>query len=624
MMLGRTATLAICIAVTVSIGSALPASSEIPDAATESPRRVLLLHSLGPHFPPWYTITRRFRHELRDQSPYPIDLYEASLQSHRFGPLGEQGAFIEYLRTLFAERGLDLVIAIGAPAARFFLQHRSQIFPSTPMIITGANEKTFSDSVLGQNDTAVANSFDQGKHIEAILQVLPHTTHIAVVMGDSPMEDFWAENLQDSFRPFADRVAFRWLNKLSADDMIRAVRELPAHSAIYYGTVRVDAHGVPQEEDRMFWRIRELGKAPIFSYIDNHFGEGIVGGPLVSSQEIARRTAAAAVRILKGETAGDIKTSAVGLSAPIFDWRELQRWKISEAALPAGSTVEFREPTTWERYRTQILVIAATLLLQALLIFWLLQEHRRRRIAEAESMQRVNELARMNRFATAGQLAASIAHEIRQPLAAISASVSAGLNWLKRQTPDLAEARIAMERAVEQSHRADDVIKGVGAMFKRETPIREQVNLNELIADVIAITAGSMKGKGIVLDAKLTDDARTHVKADPIQLQQVILNLVMNAMEAMRHAGNGARMQMRTEAKAEGAVLVTVTDAGPSVDPEVAEKMFEPFFTTKPGGMGMGLPICRAIVEAHGGSLTGTPNNPHGMEFQIVLPAAAR
>jgi two-component system, LuxR family, sensor kinase FixL len=233
----------------------------------------------------------------------------------------------------------------------------------------------------------------------------------------------------------------------------------------------------------------------------------------------------------------------------------------------------------------------------------------------------VNELARMNRFATAGELSASIAHEIRQPLAAISASGQAALSWLKRQVPNLDEAHKAIETVITESHHADDVIKGVRAMFKHEPTARSEVNLNELIQQVIAVTARPIASNNIVLETHLADDVPPLVMADPVQLQQVILNLVMNAVEAMSHAGHGMRiLALRTEVDPAGTVLLRVMDSGPSVDPKVVKKMFQPFFTTKSSGMGMGLSICQTIVEAHGGQLTAAPNNPYGMEFQIILP----
>jgi signal transduction histidine kinase len=275
----------------------------------------------------------------------------------------------------------------------------------------------------------------------------------------------------------------------------------------------------------------------------------------------------------------------------------------------------------WEQYHTQIVMICAAFLAQTALVGWLTYERRRRLIAEVESHQRVNELARMNRFATAGELSASIAHEIRQPLSAISVSGQAALSWLKRQVPNLDEVRNSLEAIVEESHRADDVIKSVRSMFKHESRVPTEVNLNELIHQVTAVAAEPIKSNNILLETNLTDDIPPLVMADPIQLQQVILNLVMNAVEAMSDPQHKVRILMlRSEARPAGTVLVRVVDSGPRIDPAVVKKMFQSFFTTKSNGMGMGLSICKTIIEAHGGRLTASPSNPHGMEFLITLP----
>jgi Signal transduction histidine kinase regulating C4-dicarboxylate transport system len=163
-------------------------------------------------------------------------------------------------------------------------------------------------------------------------------------------------------------------------------------------------------------------------------------------------------------------------------------------------------------------------------------------------MQQMHEMARMNRFATAGELSASLAHEIRQPLAAISASGRAGLSWLKRQVPNLDEVGEALEMVVKESLRADDVIKGVRAMFKQESTARTKVNLNQLVQQVIALADGPLHSNNIAVETNLTDEVPPLVMADPIQLQQVVLNLLMNAVEAMSHPGHKTRiLRLRTE-----------------------------------------------------------------------------
>jgi C4-dicarboxylate-specific signal transduction histidine kinase len=305
----------------------------------------------------------------------------------------------------------------------------------------------------------------------------------------------------------------------------------------------------------------------------------------------------------------------------LFDWRQMERWGIREASLPAGSEIRFRDLSVWARYQKQILAVGAALALQSILIAWLIYEYRRRQLAEAKSLERVNELARMNRFATAGELAASIVHEIRQPLTAISASGEAGLNFLSRSAPKLDEVREALEAVVEDSHRADDVLKSIRAMFNRESTARTKVNLNGLVRQVLAVAAGPIHSNNIAVRTSLTEDVPPFVMVDAVQLQQVILNLVMNAVEAMSQPGDETRvLQIRTEPASDETVVVRVIDSGPRVDPELVQKMFQPFFTTKPGGMGMGLSICKTIVEAHGGQLMAIANKSSGMEFQITLP----
>jgi C4-dicarboxylate-specific signal transduction histidine kinase len=274
----------------------------------------------------------------------------------------------------------------------------------------------------------------------------------------------------------------------------------------------------------------------------------------------------------------------------------------------------------WEQYHWQIALIVSVILVQAALIVGLLYEHRRRQTAEAYSLQQVNELAQMNRFATAGELSASIAHEVRQPLTTISAAGEAGLIWLKRRVPNLKQARKELESVIKASHRADDILNSVRAMFSHESTARTKVNLDNLVQQVIALAKGPIASNNIAVETNLTAGVPAIVMADAVQLQQVILNLIVNAVEAMSHSDETRVLQVRTEPGPAKTVVASVVDSGPRVDPEVVNKMFQPFFTTKSSGMGMGLSICKTIVEAHGGQLTASPNNPHGMEFKITLP----
>src|SRR5262249_53630441 len=444
--------------------------------------------------------------------------------------------------------------------------------------------------------------------------------------GGAPLDrQTFYRNLKDEIPAVAAQLEIVDLMDLPLAELKKRLAVLSDNMAVIYTGIYYTSEGISYVPAELVSRIAEWANRPVVVNVSSYLNKGAVGGYIVQANPIGQQAGRLALRILGGEGASDIPVVKVP-SQLIFEWPALQRWKISETVLPPGSEIQFRVPSVWEQYRLHILAILAALILQGALITWLLYERWRRQAAEAQSMQQMHEIARMNRFATAGELSASLAHEIRQPLGAISAAGRAGLSWLKRPVPNLDEVREALEMVVKDSLRVDDVIKGVQAMFKHESTARTKVNLNQLVQQVISLAGGPLHLNNIALEMNLTDEVSPLVMADPIQLQQVILNLLMNAVEAMSHPGHETRiLRLRTEVDhSVRTALVRVTDSGPRVDPELVEKMFQPFFTTKSNGMGMGLSICKTIIEAHGGQLTASANNPHGMEFQIILPLHQR
>ena len=236
------------------------------------------------------------------------------------------------------------------------------------------------------------------------------------------------------------------------------------------------------------------------------------------------------------------------------------------------------------------------------------------RVAQAD-------LAHVNRVATMGQLTASIAHEVNQPIAAAVINAQAALRWLKADPPDLDEARLALGRVIDDGGRAGDVIERIRALVAKAPPRTSRFDLNEAVGDVIALTHSEALKQGVSVRTQLATDLPP-VEGDRVQLQQVILNLIVNAIEAMSGADDGPReLRLSTEPDSAGGVLVAVRDSGPGLDPQSEARLFDAFYTTKPEGMGMGLAICRSITEAHGGRLWVSANEPRGAVFQLALPA---
>jgi signal transduction histidine kinase len=589
-------------------------------AATAETKRVVLLHSFGRDFKPWGEYARSIRTELERRSPWRLDITDHSLMTARFSDENPEVLFVEYLLALFAKQAPDLIVSIGAPAASFVQRNRQQLFGRIPMLFTAVEQRRIKFTELTTYDTVVAVAHNFPAIVENILHVLPDTKLIAVVTGDSPNERFWSGEIRREVQPFEKRVAFKWFTGLSFQEMLEQSSALPPHSAIYWFLMSVDGAGISHEGAQALRRLHDVANAPIFSDNESFFGGDLVGGPMHSVGEGADQAVSVALRILSGEKPSDIKLPPTRYATPKFDWRELQRWGISESRLPAGSTLHFREPTAWERYRWQIVLVAVALLGQSLLIGGLFYQRRRRRLAEGEVRHRMSELEHMNRSAAAGEMSASIAHEINQPLAAMVTSGNAGLRWLTRELPDVERAIVAFNRIIADGHRASRVATTVRGMFKKDVLERETLDVNKVLDEVLDFAR-------LELDRYQVSVTRgpTHVLplvlGNRIQLQQVVLNLVRNAAEAMSSTTDRRRiLQVTSEVNEAGDVVVGIRDTGPGIDPNNADRIFGPFFTTKPTGMGMGLSICRSIVESHGGRLSAVPNRPYGAFFQIILP----
>ena len=239
---------------------------------------------------------------------------------------------------------------------------------------------------------------------------------------------------------------------------------------------------------------------------------------------------------------------------------------------------------------------------------------------EREYREVQNELAHANRVATMGQLTASIAHELKQPLSAIMTRGETGLRWLRRQPPEIEKVAESFEQMIRDVTRASDVIDRIHSLVKKHAPRMEKLDINGAILEVVGLIQSEVIKNGVTARMDLAESL-PHIRGDRVQLQQVILNLMINSIQAMSDmAGRERELYVTTEMIASEGVRVSVRDTGPGVSPESLSRLFEPFYTTKPNGMGMGLSICRSIIEDHGGRLWATRLDPQGALFQFTIP----
>ena len=487
------------------------------------------------------------------------------------------------------------------------------------MILTAVEKRRVRYDSLTKNDTVIPVAHNYRAVFDNILRLLPNTKQVVVINGASPNEKFWRGELSWELKPYESRLKLLYFDDTPFVDVLKEASRLPPDTAIFWHLMNVDAAGVAYEGDIGLKMLFAVANAPIFSYDDGFFGGEIVGGPMYSVLESSEKTAAIAVRILSGERAGDIKTPPVLFATPKYDWRQLQRWNISESRLPPGSEILFREPTGWQRYSWQIALITTVILLQAGLISALLREHRRRKFSEVQSRQRMAELARVIRFSTAGELTASIAHEINQPLGSILMNAETADAILKSPTPDIAELKDIVKDILQDDQRASEVIRRMRSLLKKAPFELKNFDLNDVVRETLGFFSSLAIGRKFELVSLITPEALP-ILGDRIQLQQVILNLVINGIDAMKNTPNENRNISIRTSRVENFAQLSVSDRGSGIPEDKLKEVFEPFFTSKAEGMGMGLSIARTIVEAHNGLISAKNRDHGGATFRIKLP----
>jgi len=361
--------------------SVLLSAFAAPCLAAE-PKRVLVVHSFGTVAPPFTIHSTAFETELVAKMEGRVDLDEVSLDMARYADPHLQDALADYVEKRQAQWHPDLVVPIGSPAGVFVAQYRQRLFPDVPIVYCGMDQRRLPPGALTNNAAFIGENFDLAGFVNDILEIAPATKNIAVVNGASPIEKYWTEAFRKAFQPFTNRINFIWLDDLPFDQMLERVSKLPPDSAVFLILLVRDAAGVSHNADEALQRMHGVANAPIYSIFEHQLGLGIVGGRLYQAETEGIEAARIAARILHGEAASSFPNKFVGTLPPRYDWRELRRWHIPEKQLPGDSTILFRAPTLWDRYRDWLILGLTLLVLQALLIFGLLLNLIRRRRAE--------------------------------------------------------------------------------------------------------------------------------------------------------------------------------------------------------------------------------------------------
>jgi signal transduction histidine kinase len=585
-------------------------------SAEPSQRSVLVLDQSSAGLPFNSALASAIRTTLNADSKQPISFYSESLDANRFFGSQYEEDFARFLLAKYRDRHIDVVVTVGVSALDFILRHRSAIWPSVPVIFAAIDEATASRIRLPENVTGLTMQLTLRDMVSVARIAVPDLRRIALV-GDPLDRQTFYRHFKEEIPLVASQFEIIDLQNMRMVDLKDRLGRLPEDAAVIYTGIYYDSDGVSYVPAELVSTLTAWANRPLIVNVSSYLNKGAVGGYIVQADPIGQQTARVALRILAGESASTIPVSRVP-SALIFEWPALQRWNISEADLPSGSEVRYRQFSVWEQYRSHVLAAAGAIILQAALISWLLFERRRRSLAEIRSRDAIAEMTYMNRRAGAGELSASIAHEVNQPLTAIAVTASAARVWLRRDPPDLNEVRDALEDIVKDTHRAGEIVKSVRAMFRKDSPAGS-VDVNRITKSVLELARVEMNKHKIEVQTELGQ--LPVFTGDTVQLQQVIMNLVMNAIEAMHTAATRV-LRIKSETNASSTIRLSVEDTGSGIGSSDIDRVFNPMFSTKSAGLGMGLAICRTIVENHGGRIWAQSRPGGGAIFRIELPAA--
>jgi len=609
-MIVRIAGLILCL-------TALLAPVRLP-AAEMRARSILVLDQSEARGPFYYQVFSGLRSVLTANAQTHTTLYSENLDLSRFGGPAYEESLRRHFKEKYRDRSIGVVVAIGAAALELVLRWREELWPGVPVVFELVDETDLARLSLPLDVTGSIVRLPLVDSIKAARAVVPDLDSL-VLVGAPWDRQILFRNWKDEIPTAAAGLNVTEIIGLTMAETRKRVEALPPRSAILYSAIYSDGEGNFYPPATALKLIADKANRPIIVAAETFLEPGGVGGFVLVPSVIGQDAATLALRILNGESLSSIPTKGTDAIRPVFNWQQMQRWGVSESNLPPGSVIRFREPGLWENYKWQSISVAAAFLVQAALISILLHERRKRNDAELEARHRMTELAHVNRQATAGELSSSIAHELNQPLGAILTNAETAELILDSPSPDLNEIKEILADIRRDDLRASEVIHRMRSLLKRMPFETRDIDLNETMRETFELLSAQASARDIVLSLQASPEA-LHVKGDPVQLQQVILNLIVNSMDAMGATPDGRTVIGRTEMNGESLAVISISDSGPGIPPDKLNEVFDPFFTTKKKGMGIGLSIARTIVQAHKGRIWAENQTGGGAVFRLSLP----
>jgi signal transduction histidine kinase len=586
--------------------------------AANKPAYVLVITGTEPYLPAFLSINEAMRAEVAHRSSRSVTWLHESTDSARFGLPAPMLA--QMLARKYQGLPIEAVVLVTEPAVDFYLAHRALLWPQAPAFFHSVGQSFAQKLPADAGLAGVPLSLDAAGSVRLALALQPRARKLLVVNGQSPFDRTRWDQLRPALAEFAGRLDIEVLDNGTVAAVGDRLAGETLDTAVFFLSVMRDAQGSVHRPRDVLQQLSERSGAPIYGVFDSYMGYGLAGGWLDSLAHRGKLVGAMLVDTLGDSAAPAPRPTVGGASLCVADARQLVRFGLDAGALPPGCELRFVETPFLQRYWLPTLLVALVLLAQSLLIGALLLQRRRRQRAEQQLQAQRVQLLHASRLAVAGELTASIAHEINQPLGAILSNADAAQMLLESGRIDRDGLLQILSDIRRDDVRAGEVIKRLRSLLTRRQAASTRLSLHRLAEDTAVIVRGEARRHGIEMQMSL--DAREDtVLGDAVQLQQVLVNLWLNAMEASTDLPP-ARRRIELRSRNEGrSVQLALRDHGHGFGSAGASQVFEAFYTTKGTGMGLGLSIARSIVEAHEGTIVAMAH-PEGAEFIVSLPLA--
>ena len=549
------------------------------------------------------------------QSGY--ELFAEYRDEQRFPGADEDAAFAEELARKYRDAEFDAILLFGPTAFDFALENREILGPGVPLVFGGVSLGSLAGRDLPTGVHGIVSTFSIPGTLALARRLQPEADRVVVMTGSSDFDRSWDETARRELAGLTD-IAVDHVSGLTIEAFQDAAAALDQDTILLILTIFEDAAGRQFTPVNAAEVIASASAAPAYSVYDTYVGRGMVGGEVQRFRDIGAAMAEQMLRLAADEPGVELLREPPTMVQ--VDWRAMERFGLDQDRLPPGALVENYDPSAWERYRLQILLASAVILAQSATIAGVAIQGRRRRTAEREVAARRVELAHMSRVAQLGELSGAVAHELNQPLTSILANAEVGLALARREPADLEEIAAILQDIAEDDRRAAGIIVDLRRLMAKGETSLEPLDLNKAVGATVLLVRSEFVVRQVAVEPRLARGVLP-VRGSLPQLKQVILNLLLNAADAMADQPPASRrVLVATRAREDGWRELRVQDAGSGLAPAVADDPFRPFATTKPGGLGLGLSICRAIVEAHGGTLGFDRDAGKGATVILALP----